>query len=275
MKINFYKFLIGLIIVVILILGYFLYKSLVNNQSLNTQNNLNNQDIGNLVDMSFVTEVSVTSDFPYGNVGGSYPQFRNADPSFNDKIKNNIIIYKSEFENNAKDNYEAMLDTNKLVITNEEKERIKSLFSFDVKTEYVQVNPNFISILMKINAYSGGAHGYEILYSYNYDVKNGKEISLGDLFPGTNNYLNKVSEYSRTDLYKQLSNKIQITDYDEEEDYEEAIKNMNEMLSVGTEPTEDNFSIFTIEPNILNIYFSQYQVAPYAYGSQLVEMPLE
>jgi len=226
-----------------------------------------------LVDVSFVNEVALTTNSKYGSVSGTYPQFRNADPSFNDKIKNAMAIAQAEFENNAKENWNARRKTATLA------EKIAEFpnpgdFVFSIKTDYIQVNQNTVSVLMSAYGFNGGAHGYQVLYSYNYNVKSGREINMTDLFLNDSQYLSTVSDYSRKDLLSQFQNKIKRADYDNDADYKSTLQSITDMIIPGTEPTVDNFSVFTLSPGFINIYFSQYQVAPYVYGSQIVKMPL-
>ncbi len=265
-----------LTIIVFLILGFVLYKfgqTFLNNRSAeNTKQEVKKET--NLVDMSFVTEVPLITTSKYGTVSGAYPQFRNADPSFNDKIRNGIVIAQSEFENNTKENWQARYNTRT------PGDKISEFpepgdMTFSVKTDYIQVNVDTISILITIVGYSGGAHGYESLMSFNYNVKSGREIALMDLFPNDANYLTKVSDYSRKDLLAQFTQKIKTDNMENDGDFKMTMENINSMLIPGTEPTLENFSVFTILPGFVNLYFSQYQVAAYVYGSQMVKMPLQ
>lgn len=229
---------------------------------------------GQLVDMSLVTEIPLTSESKYATISGSYPVFKNASGTLNDKIRNNIVIVQAEFENNAKENWQARLAT-KLP-----GEKIKEFpedgdMFFNLKTEYIQVNPKMISVLITVQAMSGGAHGYQNLYSYNYDVSQNRELTLQDFFPNDSDYLKKVSDYSRNDLTAQFTGKIKNENMDLDGDFKMTIENINSMLIPGTEPTVENFSVFTTTPGFLNIYFGEYQVAAYVYGIQTVKMPLK
>jgi len=226
-----------------------------------------------IVDMSFVTENALSSISKYGTVEGVYPQFRNVDPSFNDKIKNTIVIAQSEFENNSKDNWNARRDTS---LPQEQISEFPNagdfVFSTDIK--YFQVNSDYVSFLIIVSGFSGGAHGYESLYAFNYDVKNAKEINCQEFFTSDPDYLIKLSDYSRKDLLDQFTERLASYEFLNENDYKYALQNITEMIILGTEPNLENFSIFTLEPGFINLYFSQYQVAPYVYGSQIVKMPL-
>lgn len=227
-----------------------------------------------VVDPDLIKTIEIKSNSKYGTVSGSYPQFSHVNPSFNDRIRNAIFIAQSEFENNVKLNWEAMKDTS----NPDEKVSMyppEGDFTFIIKTDYMQVNQDTVSVLITVAGYSGGAHGYESMISFNYNVKEQKEITLADLFPNDPNYLKTIADFSRKDLNEQFTNKIKRADFDNDGDYKMTLDSLKDMIDPGTEPTVENFSVFTISPGVLNIHFSQYQVAAYVYGSQMVKMPLE
>lgn len=230
-----------------------------------------------IVDKTLIKEVSLTTESIYGTVIGSYPEFLNAESFFNDKIRNAVAIAQAEFENNSKENYIARNETDpnfKTQTDNKIEPKTETGFMFNTDIKYFQVNENTISILINISAFSGGAHGYEIPLSFNYDVKNKKEINLSDVFPNDVNYLQNISTYSKNDLINQFQNKTKRADYDNDESYNASLNSLKNMIEIGTMPTLENFSVFTILPDTLNIHFSEYQVAPYVYGSQTVKMPI-
>ncbi len=230
---------------------------------------------GQLIDMSRVIENKLISESKYGVVDGVYPEFTHADSSFNDKIRNNIIIAQAEFENNSKENWQAR------IATKSPNEKIPEFpengdMYFGTKIDYIQVNEKYISILVHVNGFSGGAHGYENLYSYNYDVVNKKELSLKDFFKNDSNYLKTVSDFAKTNLTEQFKNNIKRADFATDIEWNEAINSVPiSMIDEGTRPLLQNFSVFTYEPGMLTLYFNQYQVAPYVYGSQKVKMAIQ
>ncbi len=262
-------------IIIFIILGFVLYKlgtTFFVNRSQVVNKSETKKDF-KLVDMSLVNEISINPNTKYGSVSGVYPYFRNAVPSFNDHVRNSIVIAQAEFENNAKENWQARIDT-ALPGENIPEFPEEGDFSFMTKVNYTQVNEDFISFTIIVAGYSGGAHGYESIISFNYDVKNSKEISMSDLFPNNPDYLTTVANYSRKDLREQFVNKIKRADFENDGDYKMTLENIDAMIIPGTEPVKENFSVFTIEPGFINIYFTQYQVAAYVYGSQMVKMPL-
>ena len=52
-------------------------------------------------------------------------------------------------------------------------------------------------------------------------------------------------------------------------------KAIDDMLRSGTAPEAENFSSFALTPEGIRIFFQPYQVAPWAAGSQVVDIPLD
>ena len=120
---------------------------------------------------------------------------------------------------------------------------------------------DLISVEFNEDSYSrGAAHGNQITTVLNYDVKNGKKLTLADLFNPKSNYLNVVSGYCIKDLKQQ------------------AQKNKETMLAddtiqTGASARADNYKAWAITKKGLWITFDPYQVAAYAAGPQFVLVP--
>ncbi len=252
-----HRFITIVVIILILFVGFKLVQTFLNNKKSNITPIPEEQKVDQLVDMSLVQEIYITEANNPSDTTGSYPQFKNASSFFNDKIKNDITIAMAEFKDSVKDS-----------------ERPGDMY-FEVHTDYFQVNENNISILITIEQFTGGAHGFDSLYSYNYDVKNNKELKLKDFFPNDPNYLKKVSDFSRKELTNKFQNELRRADYPDDESYNAGLSNMKSMMQAGTQPTLENFSVFTFTPEYLYIHFAEYQVAAYVYGKQVVKMPLK
>jgi hypothetical protein len=95
------------------------------------------------------------------------------------------------------------------------------------------------------------------LYSMtlNYELGQGRELALDDLFPPDSNYLEAISKYCIAELSKQLFFEGPFTQ--------------------GANPTLENYRNWNIIPEGLLITFNEYQVAPYAAGPQQVLVPYE
>jgi len=95
------------------------------------------------------------------------------------------------------------------------------------------------------------------LYSItlNYDLGQGRELALGDLFLPDSNYLEVVANYCFTELRKQPYSDSFFLD--------------------GANPTLENYRNWNITPDGLMITFDTYQVAPGAAGPQIVIVPYD
>ena len=222
-----------------------------------------------IVDLSLVENKTFNDPSSYIVFDISYPQFKNAPDSFNLKIEELVLGEAGLQRGYAEENWKARYDTSTDgSVTKLPKEDEK--FSFTSSYKVVQANNDFISVLVSISGYSGGAHGYQNLHTFNYDVKAGKEITLQQLFPNDSNYLKTISEFSRKDLQVQLKKKLEIKTKADEQNFKEVII---PMLIDGTTAVLENFTIFTFTPDAVTIYFVEYQIGPYSVGESTVVIP--
>lgn len=203
-----------------------------------------------------------------------YPYFKNAGKDFNLKIETLIQGQIQDDIKTSQENWQARYDTQSKgenIPRVPQNDADKFYFSSDFTI--VQSNSSYISFVLDYSGFNGGAHGYENKVSYNYDVKNKKNIELKDLFPNYPDYLTYLSTQSRESLKKTFAT---VSDNDKEQATAEEIKTIvNDIVTSiesGTEPKEENFSIFTFTPDKIKIYFAQYQVGPYVFGMPEVEV---
>lgn len=137
------------------------------------------------------------------------------------------------------------------------KSSIKNDMNIDFSTSAVSADDNpLLSIRFAIEAYVAGmAHPYQYHRTLTYDIYNGQEIQLADLFIPNSNYLAIIAEYCKNTLSKKLKDK--------------------QMLEAGTAPTAENFKNWNINPFGILITFDQAQVAPRVYGTQTVLVPYD
>ena len=219
------------------------------------------------VDMSLVEEKTYKKVTQYAVFDVTYPQFKNVSNELNERIGN---LVDKGIENHIVDsaeNWRARYDTRQPGDDIAEFPADDQKFQFSMSWKPIQLNNNFVSTLITFGGYTGGAHGYQNMVSYNYDVIGKKDMTLADLFPGNPNYLKTVSEFSRKDLTAQFRDRLEI---DSKADIDPGIM---DMLIAGTEPTVENFRVFTFTGDSITLYFTQYQVAPYAMGESTVKMP--
>lgn len=121
-------------------------------------------------------------------------------------------------------------------------------YAFDATYSVPRADLNYISVLFSSYSYTGGAHGYEQLFSYNYDVKNASLISLGDLATKPNweqNVVNKINEMN-AEFYP----------------YFGGPSNLDELQGQ-----------FYMTPSSFVMFLNPYEYAPYAAGIREFSMP--
>ncbi|MGC9603522.1 MAG: DUF3298 domain-containing protein [Minisyncoccia bacterium] len=188
-------------------------------------------------------------------IDAEYPQFGGAPASFNSEIADFVNNRITEFKKASAENWQARQDTRP---AGEPKQEFPAQpFYFESNWEPEQLNQNYISSIVRFSEYIGGANENQNLRTFNYDFVDKREVALADVFPGVPDYLQKISDIVRSSLTSQLdaaSNGHVATD----------------ILNQGTEPTEENFSNFVFNDNVITFYFPKYQVAPGVFGEQYV-----
>jgi len=169
--------------IVILISFYFIYKNLGQKEQI--VNNVGESIItieDEIVVDSFETKV-LSPNNAYVKFDVKYPSFIKADDSFNLSIEDLIKKQMDSHMVMSKENWQARYDTqaegeNIPKVPNKEEDK----FSFFSDFKIIQSNSNYISFVLKYGGFSGGAHGYENIISYNYDVYKKQIIKLDSLF---------------------------------------------------------------------------------------------
>jgi uncharacterized protein DUF3298/peptidoglycan-N-acetylmuramic acid deacetylase PdaC-like protein len=127
-----------------------------------------------------------------------------------------------------------------------------------VSYQVMLAQDDLISVEFDIeNYYQGAAHPNTFTEVVNYDLKNGKQLNLADLFKPGAKYLQAIANYCIGDLKKQAKDKGLL---------DEEIQN-------GAAPNAKNYKSWTITRKGLGINFDAYQVGPYAAGPQYVLVP--
>jgi hypothetical protein len=105
--------------------------------------------------------------------------------------------------------------------------------------------------------YQGAAHPNSFMDVLNYDLKNGKQLKLSDLFKPGAKFLPAIATYCIADLKKQAKDKGLL----------------DEEIEKGAAASAKNYQSWTITKRGLGINFDAYQVGPYAAGPQYVLVP--
>ncbi len=128
----------------------------------------------------------------------------------------------------------------------------------NVSYEVALAQDDLISVGFSVGSYyQGAAHPNTFSEAVNYDLKNGKQLKLSDLFKPGAKYLQAIANYCIADLKKQAKDKGLL---------DEEIQN-------GAAPNAKNYQSWTITKKGLGINFDAYQVGPYAAGPQYVLVP--
>ncbi len=200
--------------------------------------------------------VSVAEDSYLLGVGGSYPQFSQADAAFNKKIADTITGGVTDFKTSVNADYQARLATGGEVFQKEFAEG--GMYTYEVSTDVVQSNDQYISVVIRSAGYSGGAHGYHNIITFTYAVERHEYADISDFHP-----MYFIAGSAQEKLKEKFRSEGVLD------------SNIEAMISDGTdEKNPENFKNFTFVPGSLTLYFPEYQVAPYVYGEQQVTLDI-
>lgn len=184
-----------------------------------------------------------------------YPQFPTLPTAFNLAVKKSVTDRLASFRQESAEAYHARKTTAPV-----DQYITPSDFNFIAKWEPAQVNPEYVSFIIRFDSYTGGANENQELQTFNYDVRTGRMMTVADLASSTA-YLDFLSQESRRQLTAHF------------EDLAGPNAPADQILA-STTPEAGNFQNFTFTDYLLNIYFPKYSVAPGAFGEQKVVIPL-
>lgn len=102
--------------------------------------------------------------------------------------------------------------------------------------------------------YDGAAHPGLYSITVTYDLDQGRELALGDIFLPNSGYLEAISFFCISELNTRNPD-------------------FADFVAAGAAPTPDNYRNWNIAEDGLMITFDEYQVAPYAAGPQTIVVP--
>ncbi|MCL5773768.1 MAG: DUF3298 and DUF4163 domain-containing protein [Firmicutes bacterium] len=123
-------------------------------------------------------------------------------------------------------------------------------------------NRNVVCVVLTSNRYTGGAHLQWEYFTIVFDLRNGKEIKLSNLFRPSSNYLKTLSQYCINYLLKEAKKNSPDGYYSEVG-----------LIKEGASAKEENYKNFYLNSNGIIIIFLPYQVAGYAAGTKEVFIP--
>lgn len=141
--------------------------------------------------------------------------------------------------------------------------------------------PAFTSVRETGMADTGGAHPNPVQATFVFDRKSGKLITLDDLFAQPDDARKALANFARDNLLKKLMANAPKPSEGSPAAIREWKANTVQMLDDGTKPTTVNYSAFVVRAGAdanaaspgLTLVFPPYQVAPYVYGTQTVDVP--
>jgi len=183
-----------------------------------------------------VVSVGVRVDVDYPLEMAQYPEVAKVIDTFiTDQQKSFISSYTPDYTLPAHVNNWGMNITNEIY-----------KFSDDIQT-----------VVFNISFYTGGAHPNSGYNTMTFDVKQGKQLALTDIFLKGDIPYDIIAKLVREDLKTQLGDMVDPI-----------------MFDPGTDPTNhDNYKNWALTDKSIIFFFDPYQVAAYAAGPQKVEIP--
>ncbi len=129
-------------------------------------------------------------------------------------------------------------------------------WTMNISNEMYQFSDDIRSVLFSVGYYTGGAHPNSGYNSFTFDVAQGKQLALEDVFLNGQIPWDTLSSLVQADLNTRLT------------DMSDAAT-----IEMGTGTNPDNYKSWVVTPDALIFFFDPYQVAAYAAGPQQVEIP--
>jgi hypothetical protein len=187
-------------------------------------------------------------------IAAQYPQFSGANnpnfEKFNQLVRGSVMKKVTEFKK-------------EMAPQEGEEPRPDGSMGSDLSIGYTVAlaQDDLISIQFDVGSYyQGAAHPNSYTEVINYDLKNGKQLKLSDLFKPGAKYLQPIANYCVADLKKQQAT-----------DKGKALTDSE--IETGAAPQAKNYQSWQITKKGLGINFDAYQVGPYAAGPQFVLVP--
>jgi len=154
-------------------------------------------------------------------------------------------------------------------------------FEMQLRFEVAANTPAFTSVRETGMQDTGGAHPIPVEAAFVFDRKAGKLIALDDLFTDPDAARTALANFAHDTLLKKFMANAPKSGNGSPEAIRDWKANMTQMLGDGTKPTRVNYSVFAVRAGTtpdaaspgLTLIFPPYQVAPYVYGTQTVDVP--
>lgn len=167
-------------------------------------------------------------------------------PQFVDTTNKHDFTYLNDYYREL--GVELVAERNSIMELAQEDDWMGEYYDFVVDYSVPRADLGYISVLFESYQYTGGAHGYEMLFSGNYDVKNESFISLDDLALKSNyewSVINRINQMNREN-YRSFG---------------------------GPESLDELQYQFYMTPSGFVMFLNPYEYAPYAAGIREFLMP--
>jgi peptidoglycan-N-acetylglucosamine deacetylase len=135
----------------------------------------------------------------------------------------------------------------------------RSPASLDGSFAVIRNDREMFEILFEFSTYEGGAHPNQHLHTMNFLLPDGARFHLAEVLEYGG--MARVSELATENLIKEIGTG-------------DDAASTPDMIRSGTQVRPGNFETFSIMKNALVLYFSPYEVGPYAAGPQKTQIPL-
>jgi len=133
-------------------------------------------------------------------------------------------------------------------------------YELHIDYEIAYETKRHLSLTFKESKYLGDTQPIESIYTYNFNLEQGRQLSLKDMFNGSSAYLEILSQYVRVMLIENYALNLTLDD---------------DWVIKGSEPIESNFKNFLLKENSIVLLFEKYQIGPAFIGEPFLEIPME
>ncbi|HAS74428.1 MAG TPA: hypothetical protein DCS67_09815, partial [Clostridiales bacterium UBA8960] len=133
-------------------------------------------------------------------------------------------------------------------------------YELHIDYDIVYETAHHISILFTESKFSGGSQSISTRYTYTFNVDQGRQLALRDLFKGSSAYLEILSQYAHKAL---ITDRVLNISLDEE------------WVTKGVAPLESNFKQFLLNADGITILFDKYQLGPAFIGEPMLDIPFD
>lgn len=168
---------------------------------------------------------------------------KDAEAKINNTLLNDALRFRMSREKEAEDAYEASK------MNGIKYNKYEADATYTVKYN----KNNILSIPVVYYQYTGGAHGISTQAGYNFDLNTGRLLQLSDLFPKGFDYKKVIDSIILNDM--------------------KAHKDIYFSQAINSFQGIDGMHPYYIQDGYLVIFFSEYEIAPYAAGTREFKIP--